>query len=401
MPVEKQGVETPTEDVSTSSLQDFNWDDTEDFFGIKAEKSEMEEVIQKVKTDTDTDEPNVSDEEEGKETKPKPATSKKEDTDEKEETFFEEQPTDEGKEKSTEVKEEQPEDDSKFYSTLATELKEKGIFQNVELTDGEDIDEEKFFELQDQEVESRVEETFEAFFEELDEDAKAFLKFKKNGGNTQDFFQVYKNSISIDGVDLGNEKDQDLVLKHYLTVVDSMDDEEVTDRLEWLKENGKKKAFAEKYFNKLKEIDNNNKAIISQRQEQASQEREVASRRFNQELQSELEKTEAVGSFNFSKVDKKDLMNYVTKPSVKIGKNKFITQFQAELGNIFKAEGESKKKFLLLAKLVKSDFDVKDLIEAAKTTAVKEAKSKLQQAKQGVKPSSSGNLSKKSISDFF
>jgi len=93
-------------------------------------------------------------------------------------------------------------------------------------------------------------------------------------------------------------------------------------------------------------------------------------------------------------------MNFITKPTVKVGKNKYITEFQAELGEIFKGEGENKKKLLLLAKLVKSQFDVKDLIEETKTKVVKDAKSKLQQSRTGVRPSTSGGNNKKSLSDF-
>jgi hypothetical protein len=393
-----------TEDVSTSSLQDFNWDETEDFFGIKPDKSETEEVIKKVKTDDLNDEPTLEDDdlEEDENTKDKSDKPKKGDEADKEDSFFEEQPAkDESLEKEKSTETEEPSDDSKFYSTLASELKEKGIFQNVELKEGEEIDEDKFFELQDAEIESRVEETFEAFFEELDEDAKAFLKFKKSGGNTQDFFQVYRESLSLDNIDLESEESQELVLKHYLSTMDSMDDEEISDRLEWLKENGKKKAYAKKYMNKLQELDRQKKEAISKSIEAQSKQREEGAKKFNQDLQSELEKTEAVGSFNFSKVNKKELLDFMVKPSVKIGKNKYITHFQAELGNIFKAEGEDKKKLLLLAKLVKSNFDVKDLIEETKTKVVKEAKSKLQQAKSGVKPSTSGGYTKKSISDYF
>lgn len=402
MAKENQQVEAETtEDVSTSSLQDFNWDETEDFFGIKPDSSEIEEVVKQVKTDDVNDDPEIEDElddaDKDKSDKPK----KKDETD-KEDSFFEEQPKDdksEEAEKSTET--EEPNDDSKFYSTLAAELKEKGVFQNVELTEGEEIDEEKFFELQDAEIESRVEETFEAFFEELDEDAKAFLKFKKGGGNTQDFFQVYRESLSLDNIDLEGEDAQELIIKHYSSTMDSMDDEEISDRLEWLKENGKMKAYAEKYMNKLKELDRQKKESISKSVEAQAKQREEGAKKFNQDLQSELEKTEAVGSFNFSKVNKKELLDFMIKPSVKIGKNKYITHFQAELGNIFKGEGEDRKKLLLLAKLVKSDFDVKDLIEETKTKVVKEAKSKLQQAKIGVKPSTSGGYTKKSISDYF
>jgi len=397
--------EADTLETSNNSLQDFNWDNAGDFFNINPKGEEAENVTEVIKKEDDTDDTNIADNvdddtPEGEDTSKGKKKKESDDEEQNVEGFFEDE-----KPNSTEEGEEgkgaKPgENDDKFYTTLASELKEKGIFQNVEIKEGEEIDEDKFFELQDSEIESRVEETFEAFFEELDDDGKAFLKHKKAGGSTQDFMQVYQNTISIDGVNLEEDKDQDLVLAHYMRTVDTMDEDEITDRIEWLKENGKKKAFAEKYFNKLKDIDTERKTALAERASQMSKQREESAKKFNEDLDKELNSTESVGSFSFGKVDKKGLMNFITKPTVKVGKNKYITEFQAELGEIFKGEGENKKKLLLLAKLVKSQFDVKDLIEETKTKVVKDAKSKLQQSRTGVRPSTSGGNNKKSLSDF-
>ena len=179
-----------------------------------------------------------------------------------------------------------------------------------------------------------------------------------------------------------------------------MDEDELKDKLDWLEETGKKKAYSEKYMLKLKNIEDKNKQILLKQSAEIAQRRAEESKKFNDELQKTLEKTEKVGNFTFNKVDKKDLMNYISKPSVKIGKNKFITQFQADLGNIFKAEGDNKANFLLLAKLIKSNFDVKDLIESSKTELIKQTKSNLQKAKAGVKASSTGG-GRKSLTDYF
>lgn len=385
------------------TLQDFNWDNAGDFFNINPKGDETEEVVKSVKKEDDTDDTNVADDDSSEGEDASKGKEKKESDNEDDknvEGFFEEEKpnsTKEGKEDDT-----KPGDvDDKFYTTLASELKEKGIFQNVEIKEGEEIDEDKFFELQDSEIESRVEETFEAFFEEMDEDGKAFLKFKKAGGSTQEFMQVYQNTFSIDGVNLDEDKEQDLILTHYMRTVDAMDEDEITDRIDWLKENGKKKAFAEKYLNKLKDIDTERKTAIATRAEQISKQKEKSSKKFNEDLDKELNSTQSVGSFNFEKVDKKGLMNFITKPTVKVGKNKYITEFQAELGEIFKGEGENRKKLLLLAKLVKTQFDVKDLIAETKTNVVKDAKSKLQGARTGVRPATSGGANRKSLSDFF
>lgn len=395
--------EADTLETSNKSLQEFNWDDAGDFFNINPKGEEAEDVTSSVKKEDDTDETNIADDDqpEGDDTSKGKEKKGSDNEDKNVEGFFEDEKPNSTKE-GEEVKDAKPgETDDKFYTTLASELKEKGIFQNVEIKEGEEIDEDKFFELQDSEIESRVEETFEAFFEELDDEGKAFLKHKKAGGSTQDFIQVYGSSISIDGVNLEEDKDQDTVLTHYMRTVDAMDEEEISDRIEWLKENGKKKAFAEKYLNKLKEIDTERKTALTERANQMSKQREESAKKFNEDLDKELNSTESVGSFNFSKVDKKGLLNYITKPTVKVGKNKYITEFQAELGEIFKGEGENKKKLLLLAKLVKTQFDVKDLIAETKTNVVKDAKSKLQQSRTGVRPSSSGGTNKKSLSDFF
>lgn len=379
------------EQETTESLQDFNWDDSEDFFGIPSKEEEVDIKIES-KTEEVEDEGIEEEVVEDKKNIEKKKEDKSETKEKVEEDFFDKE-------------EDSPEsgDDSNFYTTLATEMKEKGIFQNLELEEGEEIDEKRFFELQDAEIEARVEETFEAFGENMDEDGKAFLRFKQNGGNTQDFFKVYnsQNSFLLEDIDTRDEGDQDIIIKHYLRTVDSVEEDEIIDKIDWLGENGKKKAYAERYLKKLKETEEENKKNLALQVERASIQREENTKKFNAELQSELSKIDSVGSFSFNKVDKKDLVEYITKPSVKIGKNKFITPFQAELGEIFRAEGDKKQNLLLLAKLVKTNFDVKDLLESAKTKVVKEAKSKLQAAKEGVRASSTKNFRGKGISDYF
>src|SRR5690606_7061504 len=168
--------------------------------------------------------------------------------------------------------------------------------------------------------------------------------------------------------------------------VEKMDGEEISDKIAWLKENGKKKAFAEKYFTKLSEDDKARKEALIQQAENFAKQKDEEARNFNQSIKEELEKIESVKDFDFSKVDKKELTNYITRPTVKVGKNRFITQFQADLGKIFSGKEDNKQSLLLLAKLVKTDFDIKDIVEKTKTKVTKEAKSKLQEARQAVKP---------------
>ena len=172
--------------------------------------------------------------------------------------------------------------------------------------------------------------------------------------------------------------------------------------MDWLKEGGKDKTTAIKYAAKLKEAEESQKEAVSKAAEKAAEKRTEDNKLFNTELNEVLLKTEAVGSFPITKTEQKELGVYLTKPTIKVGKNKYVPSFNADIAKIFKADTpESKQKLILLAKLVKTNFDTKDLVVATETKVTKTAKSKLQEAKQGVRTSSSGLQSKKSLGDFF
>lgn len=419
-----------TQKQETGSLQDFNFDTDDSWFGQKVETDDAtSQVIKEVKgadkvvseegstgsaTKTSTKAETLPEDEEEEELtffeteedKAKKETDKKkakEEGVEDEEDEEVETPEDEAKDKGKQKPEKPTEEDDKFFTTLAGELKEKGIFQNVELKEGEEVTEDKFFELQDAEIEARVQETFEAFFEELDEDGKNFLKFKKAGGKTVDFFTAYGSQFdtSVD-FDPENESQRNQVLTHYLSTHEKLDATDIEDRIKWLKESGKDKIYADKYFKSMQKAEETRKANLVKAREQEAQQREADMRAFNESLDAVLSKTENVGAFSFTKADQKELGSYVTKPTVKVGKNKYVPAFQAEIANIFRADTEeNKQKLLLLAKLVKTNFDVTDLVSDVQTKVVKKAKSKLQEAKTGVKPASAGSASKKGLSDYF
>lgn len=438
-----------------SSLEDFTWDTASgsDFFGVPGtgltadeKKTSMDEILKEVTGDDEEEEvTSLENKPEGKDKKKSPAKKEvkkeedEEDEDEEDEsnknTFFEqegdedeeeEEDEDEDeedkkkpKEKKEKVKKEvgkektskKPEaeqSDGQFFKTLASEMKDKGIFENVEIDEEkEELTEDEFFKLQEEEVEARVTETFEAFAEEMDDDGKAFIRFKKNGGNTSDFISIYVDSPLPDfggkEFDAKNETHRKVVLETYLTLVEKLDDEELEDRLTWLKENGKDQAMSEKYYGKLADIDAKQKAALLKHAEDKAKEREDSTKAFNKNLQETLNKIDVVGKIKITKEDKKRLGDLITKPTVKVGKNKYVPSFHSKLGAILKADTpENTSKLILLAKLIEGDFDIKDLVAKVETDVTKKVKSKLRDAKNNVKPSSSGEYgNKKSLSDFF
>jgi hypothetical protein len=400
------------QEVETKEKEDlvtgFNWDDDDSFFPapvVESKEEKQRKVVQAIK---DAEEPEVEELEADKK-KPKKAKEAEDDELEDEPEFFESEKTKDSKGeitknakgKSEEVENEageEPEKDT-FFTTLASELKEKGIFSAIQLDENEEIDEERFFELQEEELNARVDETFEGFFEEVnnDPDAVAFIKFKKQGGSTAEFFSVFREASSLpDDLDLVDVKNQEKILKHYYLNVEKIDEEDLEDKLEWVKDKGKTEAYAKKYYKEINDKERVAKLTLIDKQEKAEKSAKENSDKLRGQLQAVLAKGEGEGLFKFDAEDIKESVSYITKPTVKIGANKFITAFQADLSEIMKDQ----KKMLTLAKIVRKKFDIPDLKKIVTTEVSKGVKAKLQEAKQN-KTSRSTTSTEKSLADYF
>lgn len=447
------------EGIEIGSLADFSFDDpeTQDFFGIKGssvKEAPIEKVVKGVKKD---DKVVIDDDEDGDD---KGATTKIEDKNRKEDRtannreedkdeeiddddFFQdtdkkkdpkvngevkrgkrEENDEEGNEDTRKKGKDDKEKDKKvgqdtdidggeddgedefdneeFLGNLAIEMKDKGFLSNVELPKDKKLTEDQFIELQDAEIEARVQETFESFFEEMDDDGKRFLKFKKDGGRTADFITSFIPGLNIEELDEANEAQVQAVLRYYLSNIERKDAEEVEDRIKWLKEGGKEKAYATKYFTSIKKDEEKAKKALIDAQANAAKEKDDSAKEFNAELKEVLSKTEKIGSFPISKADQRDLDAYITKPTIKVGKNKYVPAFQAAIAKIFGAETKvQKQRLILLAKLVRDDFDVSSVEKEAKTEKVKEARSTLTKSKLGIKANTTGNYARKTLADYF
>jgi len=347
-----------------TSLVDFNWDNNEEFFEVKSEPTVLPE--KKVKEVVDEDVENLDNKEE-KETE--------------QDNFFEQ-----GEEVKTAFS-----GDSQWADLYKT-LKSKGII-SVETED--DIDEEKFLELQEEEIEARLDETIQAFMDELDEDAKAFLKFKKEGGNTKEFFKFYSETSKVPELDITNEKSQKKFLEYYYRTYEEMDEDEVDDKIQWLEETGKMSKYAEKYSDSLEEEGERYKEKLLANQKAAAKQQEDNRKQLITDLKKVIDNNTEIKDWALTPKDKKDLHPYMTKAAVKVGNNQFLTQFQNDLQNVFK----DKEKMILLAKIISSDFDVKDIKAKAKTEVIKETKQRLNSSKSsnyGIKGSHN-----KGLVDYF
>lgn len=374
-----------------SGLTEFEWNDEEDFFGVTPPGA------------TPKVEPKV---EPKKEVTPAtPAATAEDDEDDEDDNFF-----DEIKNKtiaSTEDDEDEDEDEPKkkdtnivegsIYKDLILDSKEAGLFKHIEIDDEEDITAERFAELQDEEYEAEVSARLEAWAtKDLDDDAKAFIKFKREGGSTEDFFNTYAGASEIPTGDLDDEDYQDAIIRYQLTE-DGWDREEIEDRLKYLTDNDRKEKVAKKYDARAKELIAEEKAELLK---QANAQKAAIIKNENDykaSVKAVLDTKEEISGFKIATKEKAELLNFLTRKDHKAGGDKNITGFQKKLGEVF----QDKEKLVLLAKLIQSDFDMSGFEKKVTTKKTREIKTNLEQRKS-LRPSASGSSAEgKSLADLF
>lgn len=369
-----------TVETSQNGLMDFNWDEggADSFFGLNEFGDENKTPAQQA-TPAQADELEETEDTDKPESEDK-TKSKKKDEEEKVSFFEEEADEDKSKEKTSTA-------DGSIYEDVYKDLKEAGIFKHVELEDGEELDADRLYELQQEEIEAEVTSRLDAWAsQELDEDAKAFIKFKIQGGDTSEFFKTYQSTSEITLGDIEDEDYQDNLIRYQLQK-EGWDKDEIEDRLEFLTESNKKSKFAERYHDRLiKEQEKEKQALVKQAEEQkirAKQQEE----QFRVSIKDTLDTNKEINGIKFTDKDKNNLINFLTKKE-KLEDGRVITGFQKKLSESF----NDPKKIALLAKILNDDFDFSSFEKSAITKKTKEIKRNIEQ-RQSMRPSGSGSSS--------
>ena len=369
-----------TVETSQNDLLNFNWDEggADSFFGLNEFGDENKTPAQQA-TPAQADELEETEDTDKPESEDK-TKSKKKDEEEKVSFFEEEADEDKSKEKTSTA-------DGSIYEDVYKDLKEAGIFKHVELEDGEELDADRLYELQQEEIEAEVTSRLDAWAsQELDEDAKAFIKFKIQGGDTSEFFKTYQSTSEITLGDIEDEDYQDSLIRYQLQK-EGWDRDEIEDRLEFLTESNKKSKFAEKYHDRLvQEQEKEKQALVKQAEEQKARARQQEEQ-FKTSIKETLDTNKEINGIKFSDKDKNGLINFLTKKE-KLEDGRVITGFQRKLSESF----SDPKKIALLAKILNDDFDFSSFEKSAITKKTKEIKRNIEQ-RQSMRPSGSGSSS--------
>src|SRR5690606_20407236 len=144
-------------------------------------------------------------------------------------------------------------------------------------------------------------------FEEVGEDGADFLKYVKKGGKPANYIAVVANSFDLEELDEDNDAQVNKTLRYYLSTYEKLEPDDLEDRMSWLKDNGKNKTYAKKYFNIIKKDEKEDKEELHRSLEEQEKNKKEAVKQFNEALLGDIETAEKVGDFKITKKEQKEL----------------------------------------------------------------------------------------------
>lgn len=377
------------ESIDVNALDNFSWDDGGgiDFFGEVTTKSEKVEEIPIEETKKDTSEKEKPEEEE-------------------EVNLFGDFDEEENKEVSKEeTRKEEVESSTSSSDSLKT-LEFLKISGALEVSE-EDLEEFKSLDEEDQKqvvkdyFEEAVENRFTESIKELPESVKNIVKYAVNGGNItnllNNMFKNRANGVSED-IDIEEESSQITVVKQKL-IEEEYDEDYITSQIEYLKDSGKLKVTASKYFEKYKadKLANESKEV-----KRLEEERKLNKQRqidFRKDLAQYVSSNEDIKGFKLSKKDVAEIPEYISAQSIKLQNGTVTSPFYKDFLEAMK----DKDKLVVMATLLRNNFDFTSLQKSIGTKVTKTLKENLQNQKatQSIKSNAGSSQTPKRLIDLI
>jgi len=385
----------------------FEWDKNTpeiDFFGeTKTEESVVETVIK-----DDLEIPLKKDEKTGiekpkKEEKPEENINFFENTEkvEKTKTEEEEEETEEEEEEETDPTKKKEKTSKVKPSETLEYLKEKGLIE-FELEEGQELTDELAEEILEDDFDARLDTRIEEIVADMPEVAGNFFKFIKEGGNVQQYLiNLAQQSVSsriVANLDLKKAVNQELVIREQLAL-EGNDKDSIDAQIEFLKDSNKMEKFAEGKYKIWQKKDQENKEALLIKQKNANLLEKENTRKLKDKVTELVKDKEKIGSLKLSKNEKKDLPSYMTDKNVKLENGAHITTMQKDLYEALQDDN----KAIMIAKLLKSNFNFSDVENAIEDKIAKKTKEELIRHKNTPSKSGRSGSPKKrgSLADFF
>lgn len=397
-------------DDNVEDFEGFNEVDTAeiDFFG---EKTVLDNEDDKIIPSEDPET------EEKKDTKKKETAEDEKDPTERDKeveeslTFLEEDDFKDVNEKiekeiqTEEKKKEEAEEETKVLSKAveaAIFLKDRNLIE-YELEEGEELTEEKAEAIMEDSFDERVEQRIEEYFEGYPEILKQLNKYVIDGGNVTEFLGTILSSNSsgiTEDIDLENTENQKLIIREGLKS-EGYEPEDIDLQIQSLEDSGKLSKFSNFHFNKWKKKkDLSTQQLAKQKQEEKENEK-IRRRNLKIKVKDFLEEEkEIVSGLKITKKDKSTLPSYMVDRNISLEGGSTTTAMNRDLMNALADE----KKAIIIAKLLKSDFDFSIFEANVETKVAEKVKNNIRRTKgipSGSARTGSSRHSKKTLADYF
>ena len=363
----KEGQAAP-EVVSDFNLEDFSWD--------VPVTSDVVTTVEDVKDPVDQ---NGSEDVVEDEVKTKVVTG----IDEKGETKEELEEGD-SKQKGSKTEKDEPNAGNLPGTENLRFLRDKGLisFEDEELSQ-ENFDTDEFVEAK---FEESINNKLEELLSGLPPGLKDMIKYSANGG---DFMEVVQDltvgsELSLD-LTLESEEEQKNVVRTLLKKEGKSLDE-INSYIEFLEFKGRLETEAQSKYEKyiIEEETREEKRLEKLKQDRIDRLQKIES---DKNTLGEFLKTkpQILGHVKLNRSEIKELPGYMYEPTVKLQDGRVTTKFNFDLVESLK----DKEKSLLLAKIVKSDFNMKDFMQTLETKVINNIENSLQDKTFGKESGSS------------
>jgi len=311
-----------------SEKQDGNFDPEDEKYQ-EVDPSELE---------TDDDEEDDSKGGEVKDTQKKQKSSKKEEEEEQEEEDGSGEEEDEEDYEDTTKKDDKTNKDDKEATDLGEA--EPEISQFVQEKLGEALgwefgDDEKFESIND--VVDFLKEVVDTNStpEFASDEVSALNEFVQNGGNIEDYIQTAKGEINLDTIDLSQEDNQKAVIKDLLKEQGYSDDR-IKRSIERYEDAGVLEDEANDAKETLEEMREKKSKKLLEDQKKQREELQKQQQKYIQDVEKEVNSLESVRGIPISDQEKKQLMDYIFKPTAD-GRTKYQKDYLSDNKNLIES----------------------------------------------------------------
>lgn len=256
-------------------------------------------------------------------------------------------------------------------------LKEKGLV-DFELEEGQELTEGLAENLLEDSWEKSVEAEVEATIKDLPKEVKDLIKFASKGGDVGELLgKMIANATS--PINKNSDIESESVQIQAVTtdlLTQGYDQEYIDAQIEFLKDSNKLAGISKKAFDKIVAKQEAETSSEVQRISEQKEIRKRQAREYKTNITTHIGGLNEVGGLPISKQDKTSLPTYISEPTVELQDGRVVSELQADL---FKVMAD-KDKIVLLAKLLKSDFDFSAIARKQATTASRGIKEAVQNA---------------------